>query len=340
MEDWDLNTFIDNDYNKRKLAIMVRSVYSMSRFLPAYSLFNKNGFNYCFEYRLFLSLKNQNKFPNVPTSKVKIANCEISNISINVEYINKSDVFQLEEEYHRKTLEYLISNRIKQRPRCFSLTNPSNNPLFEVLTFDSSENIINEEYFSDKRKAKNKLDMSNPPSQIKYVNDVSFQSETDNPLYHHYISTEPTRTDIEANLSNDLCLKKFSLFSDSIEQCLHRKQTSIEDDCNHYLTYYNTNNHNDSTAKKLMKTSDTSSEFESENSFELEIEADYIEDKTQKNLINNNHLDDKLLINANNIITENVLCRYSNLKRLLKTKTRLNTYKLSRILPTVLETKY
>lgn len=301
---------------------MLRSVYSISRFLPAYSLFNKNGFNYCFEYRLFLSPKNQNKFPNVHTSKIKIANCDLSNISINVEYMNKREVFQLEEEYHKKTLEFLISNRSRQRPRCFSLTNPSNNSLFEVLTFDSNEQMIKDEYFSDKRKAKNKLNISNAPSQIKYVNDISFQSETDNIFYHHYINTTPS--DIEVNLMNDLCVRKCSIISDLIDH-------NPNQNCNSKNT--------ESNAKKLMKTSDTSSEFESENSFELEIDDEGIDDKTQKNIVNTTSIGERPLISANSN-TEDVLNCYNIMKKLLRTKTRLNTYKLCEIYKTVLGTKY
>ncbi len=85
----------------RKLAVIQRTINSFTRLLPAYSLFLKKGFNYELICNISMndSLGVKNKFLARKRYFFEI-NSDLKNAKLNVklEYILKSDIFEIEEQ--------------------------------------------------------------------------------------------------------------------------------------------------------------------------------------------------------------------------------------------------
>ena len=181
----DEDDCITDSYKNKKLKTMLRSIYTISRTLPGYSYYAKKDNGFSLEYRLFSNLKAQKTFErNGKTSKIKLANDDLCNLTASIEYLSQNEIKRLEDEHNQTEFEKIILNHHKERPRCFSLTQNQN--VFQVLNFgDNSTNIINENYFSDKHTKTNYNNFYSTNqnlSQIKpNVNfDLSFQSDIDN----------------------------------------------------------------------------------------------------------------------------------------------------------------
>ena len=308
IEKYSFNYYHDEDdcateaYQNKKLKTMLRSIYTISRTLPGYSYYTKNDNSYSLEYRLFSNLKAQKTFEKKgKTSKLKLANAELSNLTIAIEYLSQSEIKRIEDEHSQTEFEKIILNHHKERPRCFSLTQNQN--VFQVLNFgDNSTNIINENYFSDKHTKthyNNFYSTNQNLSQIKpNANfDLSFQSDIDNNNYSF-----ETYSHLEIELNED------------------------------FIKTMNCAN-NSSSFKKIMKTSDTTSSFSSDNSFELEIENENDEKehfeprKESKNYESNETVAN---IENSNIEIENIIKKMREMKK-IKTNTKINLYHLSEV---------
>ena len=309
IEKYSFNYYHDEDdcateaYQNKKLKTMLRSIYTISRTLPGYSYYTKNDNSYSLEYRLFSNLKAQKTFEKKgKTSKLKLANAELSNLTIAIEYLSQSEIKRIEDEHSQTEFEKIILNHHKERPRCFSLTQNQN--VFQVLNFgDNSTNIINENYFSDKHTKthyNNFYSTNQNLSQIKpNANfDLSFQSDIDNNNYSF-----ETYSHLEIELNED------------------------------FIKTMNCAN-NSSSFKKIMKTSDTTSSFSSDNSFELEIENENDEKehfeprKESKNYESNETVAN---IENSNIEIENIIKKMREMKKIKKTNTKINLYHLSEV---------
>ena len=309
---------------------MLRSIYCISRFLPGYSFFGKKGYSYSLHYRLFSNLKSQKNFEKKKTSTIKISNASLMNLGINIEYLTKEDIKQLEDEHNKKEFEKLIFKHHRERPRCLSLTsnkNIFNNPFYEVLNFgDNSQNIINENYFSDKHTKTNMNYSSNDNnynnlSQIKpNVNfDFSFQSDVENNNYSF-----ETYSHLDIDIGDEI--GKNNLLNEATNNIT--KNNII-----------NCQNNNSSSIKKIMKTSDTTSSFSSDNSFELEIENENEEEifpkhKTLENFQNSQNFVKNGKNSGENEKIEKIFKNFKNLKKNMKSsklEPKINLYKLSKL---------
>ena len=309
IEKYSFNYYHDEDdcateaYQNKKLKTMLRSIYTISRTLPGYSYYTKNDNSYSIEYRLFSNLKAQKTFEKKgKTSKLKLANAELSNLTIAIEYLSQSEIKRIEDEHSQTEFEKIILNHHKERPRCFSLTQNQN--VFQVLNFgDNSTNIINENYFSDKHTKTNYNNFYSTNQNLSQIKpnanfDLSFQSDIDNNNYSF-----ETYSHLEIELNED------------------------------FIKTMNCAN-NSSSFKKIMKTSDTTSSFSSDNSFELEIENENDEKehfeprKESKNYESNETVAN---IENSNIEIENIIKKMREMKKIKKTNTKINLYHLSEV---------
>lgn len=309
IEKYSFNYYHDEDdcateaYQNKKLKTMLRSIYTISRTLPGYSYYTKNDNSYSLEYRLFSNLKAQKTFEKKgKTSKLKLANAELSNLTIAIEYLSQSEIKRIEDEHSQTEFEKIILNHHKERPRCFSLTQNQN--VFQVLNFgDNSTNIINENYFSDKHTKTNSHNFYSTNQNLSQIKpnanfDLSFQSDIDNNNYSF-----ETYSHLEIELNED------------------------------FIKTMNCAN-NSSSFKKIMKTSDTTSSFSSDNSFELEIENENDEKehfeprKESKNYESNETVAN---IENSNIEIENIIKKMREMKKIKKTNTKINLYHLSEV---------
>ncbi len=309
IEKYSFNYYHDEDdcateaYQNKKLKTMLRSIYTISRTLPGYSYYTKNDNSYSLEYRLFSNLKAQKTFEKKgKTSKLKLANAELSNLTIAIEYLSQSEIKRIEDEHSQTEFEKIILNHHKERPRCFSLTQNQN--VFQVLNFgDNSTNIINENYFSDKHTKTNYNNFYSTNQNLSQIKpnanfDLSFQSDIDNNNYSF-----ETYSHLEIELNED------------------------------FIKTMNCAN-NSSSFKKIMKTSDTTSSFSSDNSFELEIENENDEKehfeprKESKNYESNETVAN---IENSNIEIENIIKKMREMKKIKKTNTKINLYHLSEV---------
>ena len=312
IEKYSFNYYHDEDdwvteaYQNKKLKTMLRSIYTISRTLPGYSYYAKNDNSYSLEYRLFSNLKAQKSFEKKgKTSKLKLANAELSNLTIAIEYLSQSEIKRIEDEHCQTEFEKIILNHHKERPRCFSLTQNQN--VFQVLNFgDNSTNIINENYFSDKHTKTNYNNFYSTNQNISQIKpnanfDLSFQSDIDNNNYSF-----ETYSHLEIELNED------------------------------FIKTINCAN-NSSSFKKIMKTSDTTSSFSSDNSFELEIENENDEKehfesrKESKNYESNETVAN---LENSNIEIENIIKKMREMKKkkkAKKTNTKINLYHLSEV---------
>lgn len=309
IEKYSFNYYHDEDdcateaYQNKKLKTMLRSIYTISRTLPGYSYYTKNDNSYSLEYRLFSNLKAQKTFEKKgKTSKLKLANAELSNLTIAIEYLSQSEIKRIEDEHSQTEFEKIILNHHKERPRCFSLTQNQN--VFQVLNFgDNSTNIINENYFSDKHTKTNYNNFYSTNQNLSQIKpnanfDLSFQSDIDNNNYSF-----ETYSHLEIELNED------------------------------FIKTMNCAN-NSSSFKKIMKTSDTTSSFSSDNSFELEIENENDEKehfeprKESKNYESNETVAN---IENSNIEIENIIKKIREMKKIKKTNTKINLYHLSEV---------
>jgi hypothetical protein len=106
IERWSFNIVFDKGKIKKintfkKISSLIRSIYTYTRILPAYSFFTKKGFNYELEHTIFHNDKLIAKKEFYEKKRYSINIDSVLNnayMKINIEYILKSDIFKIEEE--------------------------------------------------------------------------------------------------------------------------------------------------------------------------------------------------------------------------------------------------
>jgi hypothetical protein len=98
IEKWSLIVF---DKGKEKDLItymtLVRSLYTYSRILPAYTFFKNTGFNYNLDYAVYFN-DNLRRNYDYFSKKRHFLNNELLNVKLTIEYLNKAEIFKIEEE--------------------------------------------------------------------------------------------------------------------------------------------------------------------------------------------------------------------------------------------------
>ncbi len=81
----------------KKVSTLLRTIYTYTRFLPAYDLAQKVGFDYILEFKsLFDPTTDQNLSNLKKTFKHQI-DINIGSISFSVKYVDKNEIFQMEQ---------------------------------------------------------------------------------------------------------------------------------------------------------------------------------------------------------------------------------------------------
>lgn len=91
-------------FTKKRMINFIRTIYSYTRNLPAFTLFTKKGFDYNLEYKFYHGNQNLSSYlfyDNFLKVRKKIKNdCDVGVgvIRLEVEYLLKNDIFQFEQE--------------------------------------------------------------------------------------------------------------------------------------------------------------------------------------------------------------------------------------------------
>jgi hypothetical protein len=112
IEQWSLIVF---DKGKPKdlttYTTLVRSIYTYSRILPAYT-FSKNGFNYTLDTRVYFNDNLRTKYDYF-SKKRHLINNSLSNVKLSIQYIDKVDIFKIEEDMVKDIL-YSSTNKLRR----------------------------------------------------------------------------------------------------------------------------------------------------------------------------------------------------------------------------------
>ena len=153
IEKWTFE-FNSKEYNNKNqylkiFSIMNKSIYSLVRILPCYSLFKNNDNSFELEFRIVSHYNKQRYFNE---KKFQVSNIEINN-NLSVEYICVKDIFKEKERFEQAKNEFVIiennDNLNQNENRKFNLSQGSiefgnlsvingNN-----LSFQSDNNEIN-----------------------------------------------------------------------------------------------------------------------------------------------------------------------------------------------------
>jgi hypothetical protein len=87
----------------KKLSIAIRSIHTLVKVLPLYSLYNKEGFNYSIEYEVSTD---NNEIENSTNSIIFDQETYSGRLDIKVKYLDKHQIFQKEESLVNNKLFY------------------------------------------------------------------------------------------------------------------------------------------------------------------------------------------------------------------------------------------
>lgn len=149
IERWSINYFKEEydekeeKHVKQKLESLLRSIISITRFLPAMKY--KDNSPYEIYYKFYQNYKKE-KFEVKPIIFFNFSNSELNLFSIKVEYITNE---QIDNFFNNKTQKNKLS--LRERPRYFSETF-TKKPSFEVLCLDESKDtVITDDYFAKRK---------------------------------------------------------------------------------------------------------------------------------------------------------------------------------------------
>ncbi len=108
IEKWNFE-FNSKEYNNKNqylkiFSIMNKSIYSLVRILPCYSLFKNNDNSFELEFRIVSHYNKQRYFNE---KKFQVSNIEINN-NLSVEYICVKDIFKEKERFEQAKNEFVI----------------------------------------------------------------------------------------------------------------------------------------------------------------------------------------------------------------------------------------
>lgn len=146
IERWSINYFKEEydeknqKHVKHKLESLLRSIFSITRFLPAIKY--KDNSPYEIYYKFYQNYKKE-KFEVKPIIFFNFSNTELNLFSIKVEYITDE---QIDNFFNNKTQKNNFP--LRERPRYFSGTF-TKKPSFEVLCLDENKDtVITDDYFA------------------------------------------------------------------------------------------------------------------------------------------------------------------------------------------------
>ena len=184
IEKWNFE-FNSKEYNNKNqylkiFSIMNKSIYSLVRILPCYSLFKNNDNSFELEFRIVSHYNKQRYFNE---KKFQVSNIEINN-NLSVEYICVKDIFKEKERFEQAKNEFVIiennDNINQNETRKFNLSQGSiefgnlsvingNN-----LSFQSDNNEINNILELNK----NYNNVSNSNNELKVIDKTNNSNDS------------------------------------------------------------------------------------------------------------------------------------------------------------------
>lgn len=188
----------DCSYCYKNLVMLLKSVYVLSRLMPAYHLKNQkstgtgneNDDAGILEYRLFAKMENQNQFDIEHISKVNIANSPILNLSVQLEYISIENMTLLENNFNKKIISPSKDGQEPSKP--FSVNEEHN----DIITIGGIiQNAIDSNIIQDYNENDNE----------EVIEDILFLSDNDNE--NNNDKHEQAKKEIEVDITSSKCFQ-------------------------------------------------------------------------------------------------------------------------------------
>ena len=180
IEKWtfEFNSKEFNDKNQylKIFSIMNKSIYSLVRILPCYSLFKNNNNSFELEFRIISHYNKQRYFNE---KKFQVENIEINN-NINVEYIMVKDIYKEKNIFEQAKNEFIViennDNLNKNETRKLSLSQGSIE--FGNLSVINGNNLS---FQSDNNEINNILELNKEDNIVKNSNnELNLINKTNN----------------------------------------------------------------------------------------------------------------------------------------------------------------
>ena len=151
IERWNFSFYEENNfkseiYVQKKLVSLIRTIYSITRILPANKL--KNMDNFIIDFQSYQKYKGE-KFTLEQKELIHIFNKKINHIDLTVEYLTNEQIenyFNQKDDIKFKKVTKKKSNR---NVRFYSISFGKKKS-YEILNFEEEKPILDEDYFSIK----------------------------------------------------------------------------------------------------------------------------------------------------------------------------------------------
>ena len=151
IERWNFSFYEENNfkseiYVQKKLVSLIRTIYSITRILPANKL--KNMDNFIIDFQSYQKYKGE-KFTLEQKELIHIFNKKINHIDLTVEYLTNEEIenyFNQKDDIKFKKVTKKKSNR---NVRFYSISFGKKKS-YEILNFEEEKPILDEDYFSIK----------------------------------------------------------------------------------------------------------------------------------------------------------------------------------------------
>ena len=280
IERWNFSFYEENNfkseiYVQKKLVSLIRTIYSITRILPANKL--KNMDNFIIDFQSYQKYKGE-KFTLEQKELIHIFNKKINHIDLTVEYLTNEQIenyFNQKDDIKFKKVTKKKSNR---NVRFYSISFGKKKS-FEILNFEEEKPILNEDYFSIKNYRKLSYDEETkkektPKNKNKKVMYKSFDLNDD---------LELIESEDNDDLNYDITEENENESRSSIYKNLRAKNINEENNKSSSSGTKSSNYVNQFKRMSRFKTSDTidsnssNSNLENNNenySFELNIVSD------------------------------------------------------------------
>ncbi len=185
IERWNFSFYEENNfkseiYVQKKLVSLIRTIYSITRILPANKLKNKD--NFIIDFQSYQKYKGE-KFILEQKELIHIFNKKINHIDLTVEYLTNEQIenyFNQKDDIKFKKVTKKKSNR---NVRFYSISFGKKKS-YEILNFEEEKPILDEDYFSIKNYRKLSYDEETkkektPKNKNKKVMNKSFDLNDD-----------------------------------------------------------------------------------------------------------------------------------------------------------------
>ena len=241
----DLGNNLDINYLKNKIEILKKSIITYSKLFPLnqYFISNKNNNDYSINYRFYNNkTKKKGSFLNKPSGNVSLKNGNLFSFKMNIKYYSEKEIKQIFNETKEKYIDINSSNINKLKSLSFHKSKFTFNGFESLNIKKNNSNPINKEQKdNNSNEIKTCQTMMNNDT-IKNIDTFSDSSSFTLNIYDYnneddknkYILNEKNKENkIFENISKEnkenLCIRKFSIFSNSYEtteECTPRNSES------------------------------------------------------------------------------------------------------------------